>query len=142
VNSAPSTATVTIPAHPAIAIKKSASLKTGKPGQTVHYHYVVTNTGNVSLTSVKVNDKLPGLSAVSCPAATLNPGQDETCTASYTLTQADSNAGKVVNTATATGTPPAGPSVTSRPSTATVLVPDPPAPPAPVQPGTPVPVTA
>ncbi|MGC5016927.1 DUF7507 domain-containing protein, partial [Streptosporangium sp. DT93] len=36
-------------------------------------------------------------------------------------TQADINAGSIVNTATASGTPPSGPAITSAASTATVI---------------------
>ena len=40
------------------------------------------------------------------------PGYSETCTGSYTLTQADIDAGQRLNTATATGTSPSGNTVT------------------------------
>ena len=124
VTSAPSTATVTIPGHPAIVIIKTASpMSLSRAGDTVHYRYLVTNTGNVRLTLLKVNDALAGLSAIACPAATLNAGSDMTCTASYRLTQANVNAGKVTNTATTTGTPPGGIPVTSPPSSVTVVIP-------------------
>ncbi|WP_237690283.1 DUF7507 domain-containing protein [Nocardioides panacisoli] len=81
-------------------------------GETLPYSFEVTNTGNVPLTSVGVTD--PKTGPVSCPAspATLNPGQSKTCSATYTLTQADINGGAVDNTATATGTPPSGDPVT------------------------------
>jgi uncharacterized repeat protein (TIGR01451 family) len=128
VTSAPSSATVTIPGHPVIVIVKTASPRSlSRAGDTVRYRYLVTNTGNVTLTGVKINDLLPGLSAIACPSATLSPAGSMTCTASYRLTQANVNAGKVTNTATTTGTPPSGPPVISAPSSVTVTIPPSPA---------------
>jgi len=79
----------------------------------VTYSYKVTNTGNVTLTSVGVSDPMTGLSAISCPSSTLAPGGSETCTATYATTQANVDAGSLTNTGTATGTPPSGPAVTA-----------------------------
>ncbi len=81
----------------------------------ISYGYVVTNTGNVTLPGpFSVSDDKA--TDESCPAtATLAPGASITCTASYTITQADIDAGSVVNVASATnGT------VTSPPDTETV----------------------
>ena len=61
-----------------------------------------------------------GLSTVNCPSSSLTtPSSSETCTATYTTTQADVDRGSITNTGTAHGTPPTGPEVT-RDSTATV----------------------
>ena len=85
------------------------------PGQVISYGYVVTNTGNVTLAGpFSVSDDKA--TDESCPAtATLAPGASITCTASYTITQADIDAGSVVNVASATNG-----SVTSPVDTATV----------------------
>ncbi|MBO1738489.1 DUF11 domain-containing protein [Leifsonia sp. TF02-11] len=114
------TTTIEIAPAPAIALVKSGGLAagaTGMAGDTVDYSFTVTNTGNVTLTGVTIADPLPGLSAptVTWPGTpgTLNPGQAASATATYTLTQADVDAGSVVNTATATGTDPGGVSVTN-----------------------------
>ncbi|MFN8195561.1 MAG: GEVED domain-containing protein [Nocardioidaceae bacterium] len=115
---------VTIDAGPAITLDKQAAAPTGtSAGDTVDYTFVVTNTGNVTLTGVSVDDPLVG--AVSCPVSTLAPAESTACTATYTLTQADVDAGGVDNTATASGTPPAGPDVTATDSTSTPLPADP-----------------
>jgi uncharacterized repeat protein (TIGR01451 family) len=110
---------VCIPAcqHPAITLKKSASIASFRaPATTVDYSYKVTNTGNVTLDPVTVTDPMAGLSAISCPATSLAPGASETCTATYTTTQADVDRGSLQNTGTATGTPPSGPNVTAQSS--------------------------
>ncbi|MFC1436124.1 beta strand repeat-containing protein [Streptacidiphilus sp. N1-3] len=127
VDSPPSSATVTATANPALTVVKSAVPTTvSAVGQGVDYSFLVTNTGNVTLSGVTVAETVFTGSAtapvVSCPAgaASLAPGASVTCTASYTVTQPDINAGKVTNTAVATGTPPTGPAVDSPPSSATV----------------------
>ena len=67
----------------------------------------MTNTGNVTLRQVGVTDAMAppsnpaNLSPVTCPQPTLAPGASETCTAVYTVTQADVAHGSVANTATA-----------------------------------------
>jgi uncharacterized repeat protein (TIGR01451 family) len=121
-----STDTVNVPQRPSISIVKNGSLNLGQdgianPGDVISYTFTVTNTGNVTLTSVIVTDtEVTGISPVSVP--TLAPAAGTTFTANHTLTQADINTGSVVNTATATGTPPFFPNVTDT-STDTVNVP-------------------
>jgi uncharacterized repeat protein (TIGR01451 family) len=142
VTSPDSTAVVTIPAGPAITLVKSVSPASGvAAGDTVTYTFDVTDTGNVALTGVAVSESAfsgTGTApAISCPGTTLAAGASMTCTASYTVTQADVDAGRVTNTAIAAGTPPSGPAVTSLPSTAMVTIPaPPPSPPVPVIPVT------
>ena len=67
--SGPSTATV--PAEQAASISVLKSAEPGSfaaAGETIHYSFLVTNTGNVTLTGVQVVDTdLPGLSAIDCP---------------------------------------------------------------------------
>ncbi len=62
-------------------------------GGTIDYTFTVTNTGNQTLTAITVADPLTG--PVDCPAGSLPPGQHVECTASYTITQADLDAGQV-----------------------------------------------
>ncbi|WP_420367228.1 DUF7507 domain-containing protein [Curtobacterium sp. L1-20] len=130
----PSTVEIPVTKTPGISVVKSADV-TGEEdfvaGNTVTYSFVATNTGNVTLTDVVINDTdfsgTGELSAIDCPAdqtASLAPGASVTCTATYTLTQGDINAGEVTNTATASGVPPAGTPLTSTPSSAVVPTPE------------------
>ncbi|MFT4282187.1 DUF6923 family protein [Microbacterium sp.] len=129
VESDESTATVTIPPAPELSLVKTATPDEGEAaGDAIAYEFVVTNTGNVTLTDVSVAEtSFTGsgdLSALTCAAGldSLAPGDSVTCEAEYTLTQADVDAGEVVNTALATGTPPTGDDVSSEPAEATVTI--------------------
>ena len=124
--SAPSSTTVpTVQAMPSLVLQKvaDASLGDGAPiqaGETIRYSYVLTNTGNVDLTTLSVSDPTGG--AVTCPTPPgpgLAPGDTLTCTENtpYVVTQADVDKGGVIDTATATGTDLQGGSATSPPAT-------------------------
>ena len=86
-------------------------------GETLSYNYIVTNTGNVTITdSIDVNDdRIDTVNCPALPAAGLLPGGSITCTATDNVTQDDLDAGFVTNTATAS----AG-AITSDPSSQTV----------------------
>ncbi|MDR0283595.1 MAG: DUF11 domain-containing protein, partial [Propionibacteriaceae bacterium] len=100
-------------------------------GHDITYRFVVTNTGNVTLTAVTVTEGTfsgTGPKPVPvCPATVVTPGNTMTCTAAYTLTQADVDAGGVTNTATAAGTPPGGDPVESEEDESVLPVADTPA---------------
>ncbi|WP_433344768.1 DUF7507 domain-containing protein [Micromonospora sp. CA-111912] len=72
-------------------------------GDKIFYTYRVTNTGTVAITDVSVRDRIAG--RVVCNSATLAPGTSTDCHAvkPHVVTSADVKAGKVVNTARATG---------------------------------------
>src|SRR5690606_19299358 len=74
-------------------------------GDVLEYTITVTNTGNVTLENIEVNDALTGLSET---ITTLAPNGVETFTTTYTITQADLDAGSVLNVATAAGEDPDG----------------------------------
>jgi uncharacterized repeat protein (TIGR01451 family) len=77
-------------------------------GETISYTFNVKNTGNITLTNITVTDPL--VTVVGGPLATLAPGasNNTTFTGTYVLTQADINAGEIINLATTTGTTPNG----------------------------------
>ncbi|GAA5200871.1 hypothetical protein GCM10023322_79700 [Rugosimonospora acidiphila] len=125
VTSAPSSATVSGSAGASLSLTKFATPSTvTAAGQTVTYEYVVTNTGGADLNGVAVADTVfSGTGSppvVSCPVTALTPGGQTTCAGTYSITQADLDAGGVGNTAVASGTDPGGATATSAPSTATV----------------------
>ena len=95
---------------PGVTIVKSSNATAAtKAGDVVTFSFVVTNTGNVTITSFVVTDPLPGMSAVDCGGVTsLAPMTATTCTATYTVKQADVDAGVIRNTATVNGQTPAG----------------------------------
>src|SRR5690554_1254798 len=74
-------------------------------GDVIDYTFVVTNTGNTTLTDVVVTDPLLGNDPVFGPA-NLNVGESATFTVTYEITQDDINNGGVYNIALATGNDP------------------------------------
>jgi uncharacterized repeat protein (TIGR01451 family) len=92
-------------AAPELSLDKSADVSTyDAVGDVISYTYVLTNTGNVTLDAPYTvdDDVIDGSGgSVDCPAtpATLAHGDSVTCTATYTVTQDDIDAGQVHNTA-------------------------------------------
>lgn len=111
-----------------ISVVKTADKASVTAGESVTYSFAVTNTGQVPLDGVAINEgAFAGsgtLSAVTCAATVLAPSASTTCTASYQATQADVDTGEFLNTASAQGTVTGTTAVvTSTPSTATVKAP-------------------
>jgi hypothetical protein len=122
----PSNAKTTIPANPKMSIAKSfvfttdtGTLTKADVGDVITYTYVVTNTGNVSITSLSINDIHEGVALSGQPAnetltsdgplapgtvssdsvannavySTIRPGATVTFTYVHTVTQAEVDAG-------------------------------------------------
>jgi gliding motility-associated-like protein/uncharacterized repeat protein (TIGR01451 family) len=88
--------------QPRIDITKTASPTSYSGiGQTLNYTIIVTNTGNVTLTNVVIDDPLTGLNQT-IPG--LPPGASRPFDTTYQIVQNDVNRGFVTNNATATGT--------------------------------------
>jgi hypothetical protein len=86
-------------------------------GATVYWRISITNTGGVALTDIVTNDAGNADCAGGVTAGPLQPGQ----VTAYSC-QSDDVTMATTNTATATGTPPSGPDVTSSPSSADVTI--------------------
>ena len=96
------------------------------PATQSTYAFTVTNTGNVPLTSVTVSDTIAAMSECPVPRSLPAGIDDDDVHGGYVLTQADldnngGGDGDIDNTATVTGTPPAGPDVTGVGSDATAI---------------------
>jgi len=92
----------------AMTVEKSSTTSSLSAPATVNYGYLVTNTGNVTLTGIGLVDDNDN-NDMSCPATTLAVGANMTCSATHTFTQAELNAngsptagsGKLTNNVTA-----------------------------------------
>ncbi|MFC2173624.1 hypothetical protein ACFLU6_13490, partial [Acidobacteriota bacterium] len=122
VNSNEDDVTVEAVQTPELTLDKTAAPATyDEVGDVISYNYLVMNTGNVTLYApFAVNDDKSTDEACPATPTSLAPGESITCTATYTITQADLDAGTVVNTATATAKDPNDQTVTSNEDTETV----------------------
>ncbi len=103
--------------------KSSSTPSFGAPGQLIDYTITVKNVGNVVLTSVGVVDPKADAGSIlfvsadqGSVAGTLKVNETATYSAKHTTTQADVDAGEVLNVAIGSGTPSTGPPVNTYPS--------------------------
>lgn len=94
-----------------------ASTTSVTSGSTVFWRVSITNTGGVALTNIVTNDAGNADCAGNVTAGPLQPGQ----VTAYSC-QSDDVTQATANTASATGTPPSGPDVTSATSSASVTI--------------------
>ena len=93
--------TVLLP-RPSISLTKTGMLLGNpKPGEMIEYEFLITNTGNTTLTNVMLID--PKISP-SCFIVDLAPGDSELCVELYTITEQDVLSCMVMNIATVTAT--------------------------------------
>jgi gliding motility-associated-like protein/uncharacterized repeat protein (TIGR01451 family) len=81
--------------------KTSATTSVNTAGQNITYNYLLKNTGNKTLTGITLTDDKVNAQPT-CIATTLAPGATTTCSAVYTVKQADIDAGgNITNNVTA-----------------------------------------
>ena len=127
VTSGRSSATTSIEASDSITVAKTVDRteippSSAVPGTTLSYSFTVRNTGTRTLKSVSIADSIGSIGKITPAKTPLAPGEETTATASYRITADDIKTGKVVNSATASGTNPSGTSVKSGESTAVTTI--------------------
>lgn len=107
INSNTVTTTITLQEEKVLTITKSASPTTyNQLGQIIDYSYIITNTGTETRGPDQFyvqDDHFPNPIACGQNTTTLATSQTVTCTAQYTITQADLSAPQVTNSASAYG---------------------------------------
>ncbi|MDH7446864.1 DUF7507 domain-containing protein, partial [Aquimarina sp. 2201CG14-23] len=89
-----------------LTLVKTGSINGSSVGDDITYTFTVTNTGNVTIDNIFIDDILTGSVNLPIVPSVLAPGEQGTATATYVLTQADINNGEVINSATVLGEDP------------------------------------
>ena len=97
----------TVAAAPAIEVIKAADkTENVKVDDKITYTITAKNTGNVTISSLVPSDILSGIVMGTLDKTTIAPNETATVTATYIVTQADVDAGKIDNIATVAGKDP------------------------------------
>jgi gliding motility-associated-like protein/uncharacterized repeat protein (TIGR01451 family) len=103
----------TLTPSPSITLVKTGAVGgTGEVGYIITYTFMVTNTGNTTLTNINISDPLTGSVNLAVTPSELVPNAIGTATATYTIQQSDMDAGRVTNSAIVTATTPTNGTVT------------------------------
>ena len=103
---------VIVPPAPSLTLSQEALPSTvTSVADVVQYRFTITNTGNVAISSIGVYQAPASagrtgtgtMTAVTCPQTTLAAGESTVCTASYSPSRADIDAGQWANAALAIG---------------------------------------
>lgn len=95
--------------RPGLAMAGTVGPAPARTGDRLTYAVSVTNTGNVTLTGVRVRSDRRAVDGPDCTprqGAALAPGEVLRCTARYRVRDSDARSGRLVTVFTATGTPP------------------------------------
>jgi len=102
-----------------LSITKTADKTSASPGDTITYTYTITNTGNVTISNLSLEDDMLGEINLD-EVTSLSPGENIAATATYTVT-IDDLPGPIVNIATARGEDPLGTVITGNASASVSL---------------------
>ena len=75
-------------------------------GDIITYTFTVTNTGDMIIDNVSIDDMLTNSAGLLVNPSTLAPGEEGTVSVDYTITQEDVDNGEVMNSATVIGNDP------------------------------------
>uniref|UniRef100_UPI0026231923 DUF7507 domain-containing protein n=1 Tax=uncultured Aquimarina sp. TaxID=575652 RepID=UPI0026231923 len=94
--------------NPELTLVKTSLASGSNVGDVITYTFTVTNTGDVTIDNIFIDDILTGSINLSVNPSILAPGEEGIATAEYVITQTDINNGEVINSATVMGEDPNG----------------------------------
>ena len=107
-NTTDDTTVFDITQNPDLTLVKTGVAIGANVGDVITYTFTVTNTGNVTVSNIFIDDILTGSTNLAITPSTLAPGEQGTAQATYVITQVDINNGEVINSATVIGKDPNG----------------------------------